>query len=93
MSLTAQPRFPVESVTCPHCRGELPVGDGVDPRDLLWLHERRCGGEALFPDVSLVCAACDGELPLGDGLSADETLWMHELECPCGLGEYFAAAS
>jgi hypothetical protein len=90
MSVGVAPRFPVESVTCLHCLAELPVADGVDPRDLLWLHERRCGGEALFPEISVVCGACELALPIGAGLGPVETLWMHDLDCPDGLAELSA---
>jgi hypothetical protein len=65
----------------------LPLADGVDASDALWLHERRCVGEALFPEVSVVCAACAGTLPLAAGLDPFETLWMHDHECPAALAE------
>jgi hypothetical protein len=91
MNAPARPRFPVENVTCPHCLIELPVADGVDPRDLLWLHERRCDGEALFPELTIVCGLCAGEMPVPNGLSPVEALWMHDLDCPEGLAALCAS--
>ena len=85
MRTHSQPRFPVESITCPHCTKDLAVADGVDPRDVLWMHERRCDGDQLFPEVCVVCTECHGDLPLDGGLDPAELLWMHELECPVAL--------
>jgi hypothetical protein len=66
---------------CPDCEQDVPVLDGLDADDALWLHARRCTQEALFPEVSVVCTTCDGALLVGPDLSPIETLWLHDHDC------------
>jgi hypothetical protein len=92
MSSSQQEKSP-PATTCPACDGRVPLADGIEPSDALWLHRRRCTEEALFPDLSVVCPACEDAIAVSGGLSATEALWMHGHDCPNAPDAEFANAS
>jgi len=81
------------SPVCPNCEEAVPVIDGAEPADALWLHARRCAEDALYPEVAVVCPECAETVPLPAGFSPEQALWLHEAECIDGIQIEIADAS
>ena len=68
---------PEVRVLCSDCGDDLSIAAGASLEDVLWLHQRRCRGQA-----ATLCQACDRVVTVNPGFTAHESLWLHENDCP-----------
>jgi hypothetical protein len=59
MSPSDHALFPEVSVVCTGCGTDFPVGDGLGPVEILWMHDHDCPAGVTLADPNLAAPGCD----------------------------------